>query len=109
VSTPDPSPVLYRVAYSEHVRDRLRAMLERAVALGIGRRTFDAAREIDHLLRIYPQFGEPLLDLETEGETVWHGTVDLLHVRYVIDEPNRTVFIVAPITPLPHSELAEDG
>jgi hypothetical protein len=60
-----------------------------------------AAREIDARLRIYPQFGEPLRDLQSRGETLWIGVVPPLTVEYIIDEEHRMIFVVVPHRPLP--------
>jgi hypothetical protein len=105
VSQPSGSPVPYRVVYSERVRLELKELLTRAVARGFGPQALNAAKEIAARLRIYPQFGEPLRDLQTEGETLWTGTVPPLVVQYVIDEDNRLVFVVVPLKPLPESGL----
>lgn len=90
-------PVTYRVIYSERVRQELRALLERAQARGIGRPVLDAVKGIDARLRVYPQFGQPLRDLATAGETLWIGVVEPVVVRYVVDEERRLVFVVVPL------------
>jgi hypothetical protein len=73
--------------------------------LGLGQPALDAIRTIDDRLHIYPQFGEPLRDLKTVGETLWIATVPPFVVQYIIDEPHRSVFIVVPILPLANSGL----
>jgi hypothetical protein len=50
---------------------------------------------------VYPQFGEPLRDLITLGETLWAGTVPPFVAHYVIDEARRLVFVVRPFMLLP--------
>jgi len=105
VSTPSGSLVPYRVVYSERVRTDLRELLTRAVACGLGQQALTALREIDTRLRVDPQFGEPLRDLKTEGETLWIGTIPPMVVQYVIDEERRSVFVVVPLKPLPESGL----
>ena len=57
------APVPYRVVYSERARESLRELVARARKRGLGRQVLDAAKEIDRRLRLYPQFGEPLMDL----------------------------------------------
>jgi hypothetical protein len=64
-----------------------------------------ALKAIDHRLSVYPQFGEPLRDLKMRGETLWIGTIEPLVVQYIIDEPNRLVFVVVPLKILPGFEL----
>jgi hypothetical protein len=70
---------------------------------GLGQQALNAVKQIDARLRIFPQFGEPLCDLKTAGETLWIGTVPPLVVQYVIDEENRLVFVVIPVKLLPAS------
>ncbi|MBI1915929.1 MAG: hypothetical protein HYS12_14520 [Planctomycetes bacterium] len=106
MSAPEPSPVPYRVVYSGLVRNSLRNLVVRAAARSRSSEVLAAAREIDRRLKIYPQFGETLRDLHTVGETVWHAAVPPLHVFYIIDDPNRAVFVVEPFEFLPHSGLS---
>jgi hypothetical protein len=100
-----PAPVPYRVSYSELVRNELRDLIARARARGLGRQVLAAVKEIDKRLRIYPQFGQPLQDLELEPGQVWIGTVPPLVVKYVLDEEKRQVTVVVPLTALPDSGL----
>ncbi len=100
-----PAPVPYRVSYSELVRNELRELIARAGARGLGRQVLTAVKEIDRRLRIYPQFGQPLRDLQLRPAQVWVGTVPPLVVRYVLDEANRRVTVVVPIASLPGSDL----
>jgi hypothetical protein len=93
------------VSYSARVRSELKDLLTRAAASPLGRQALEAAKIIDYRLRVYPQFGDPLRDLVTEGETLWIATVPPLVVEYVIDEPRRAVFVVVPFRPLPNSGL----
>ena len=83
----------------------MQALLARADALGLRPTIAAAVREIDARLRVYPQFGQPLRDLATAGETLWIGTVGPLVVKYVIDDPGRLVFVVQPFQPLPRLGL----
>src|SRR5947209_7992755 len=98
-----PAPLPYRVSYSQHARNELRALLERAEAAGRGPEYFQAAREIDSRLRIYPQFGEPLIDLTQERGQIYVGIVAPLVVRYVIYEDLRQVMVANPIRELRRS------
>jgi hypothetical protein len=105
VSEPSGNPAGYRVVYSERVRIELKELLTSAAARGLGQQALNAVKEIDARLRVYPQFGEPLRDLNTAGETVWTGTIPPLVVQYIIDEEKRLVFVVVPLKPLPESGL----
>ncbi len=99
------SPVPYKVVYSERVRAEVKSLVREAAAVGLGQAVLDAVKEIDARLRIYPQFGEPLRDLKTEGETLWSGTVPPLVLQYVVDDEKRLVFVVLPFKVLPHLGL----
>ena len=72
-----------------------------ARGMGVHRAIF----EIDRLLRIYPQFGEPLCDLSTRQTTLWFATIPPLVVHYIVDEAKRQVIVVGPMQPLPNSGL----
>lgn len=91
----------YHVSYSGRVRDALVALLARAGAAGHGAAALAAVQQIDYRLKVYPQFGEPLRDLNMPGETDWIGTVDPLVVEYIIDEPHHAVFVIVPIKAIP--------
>ena len=84
------------MSYSDHVRNELRALLERARAVGHGKEYLEAATEMASRLRIYPQFGEPLLDLTHRPGTIWIGTIGPLVVGYVIYEALRLVVAATP-------------
>jgi hypothetical protein len=105
VSPASDPPVRYKVVYSERVRNELKQLIARAAARGLSQEVLHAIKEIDRLLHIYPQFGEPRRDLETEGESVWSGTVPPLVVEYVLDEERRLVFVVDPLDTLPRTGL----
>jgi len=105
MSAPGDQPTRYRVVYSERVRSALRLLLARADAVDMRQVVAAAVREIDARLQIYPQFGEPLRDMETEGETLWVGAVEPLVVHYVLDDPRRLVFVVTPFKTLAHLGL----
>jgi hypothetical protein len=103
VNEPETELVPYRVVYSERVRIELRALVDRAIDAGHGRAVLDALTELDARLRIYPQFGERRRDLATAGQSQWGATFPPLFVEYVIDEPNRAVYVVIPLKALPHA------
>jgi hypothetical protein len=98
-------PLPYKVVYSEQVRAELVKLVQRAARAGLGQVVLNAVKEIDARLRIYPQFGEPLRDLGTPGETLWTGTVPPLALHYIVDNERRLVFVVQPFRLLPHVGL----
>jgi hypothetical protein len=100
-SAESPSP--YRVVYSGRVQDELRKLAEAAKAAGQGQRFVAALKEIDWRLHIYPQFGQPLYDLQRKPLRVWVGVVPPLVVRYVLNEAQRVVTVTEPMVLLPRS------
>jgi hypothetical protein len=93
------------VAYSERVREELRNLLARAAEAGLLDAVAAAAREMDRVLRIYPQIGQPLSDLHLDPARIWIAVFPPQVVRYFLDEEQRLVMVVVPIQPLPHLGL----
>jgi len=93
----DSGPPHYKVVYSGLVREELKQLLYRTRDQHRGAQTLRAIKELDRRLRIYPQFGEELQDLQMEGQTRWIATVPPFVVDYIIDEINRMVFIIVPL------------
>ena len=100
MNQPSGKPGRYRVVYSERVRSELKELLRHLVARGFGQLALNTLRELDFRLQVYPQFGEPLRDLKTEGEKLWIGTVPPWVVQYIVDEKERLVFVVLPLKTL---------
>jgi hypothetical protein len=103
VSEPSDSPVPYRVVYSEWARNELKKLTARARERGFGAEVLAALKKMDGLLRMYPQFGQPLRDLKVEPALLCVGVVPPLVVRYTLDEQRRLVTVVSPISTLPQS------
>jgi hypothetical protein len=61
---------------------------------GLGPRMLAAVKELDSRLHLYPQFGQPLRDLQLKPAQLWIGVVSPLAVRYVLDEERRLVMVV---------------
>jgi hypothetical protein len=101
-TTPGPEP--YRVAYSERARRRLLTLADIAQVRGDGDAFLTALQEFDRRLYLYPQFGEPLIDLTRERGQVWIGIVRPLAMRYGIFEERRLVMVAALPVLLPRSE-----
>ena len=95
----------YQVSYSEFVRSELSKLLARAKERGLDVQAHAAARKMDRLLHIYPQFGDPLSDLSLQPGQLRMGTVPPLVVKYALYEDRRLVIVTTPIAPLPHSGL----
>jgi hypothetical protein len=89
--------------FSEWARQSIRERAARA--RGVGQQVLEAVKEIDRLLRLYPQFGDPLADLAHEVGQSWVGTIRPLVVRYAVYEERRQVIVAVPLLPLPGSGL----
>jgi hypothetical protein len=101
VSGAPDGPVPYHVSYSAAVRERLRDLAAIARARGDGEQFLAALREFDRRLRVYPQFGDPLIDLVAEAGQVRLGAVPPLAMRYGVVEERRLVLVAAPPVLLP--------
>jgi hypothetical protein len=83
----------------------MRQLAARAVASGHAPEVVAAIQEIDRRLHIFPQFGEPKVDLTYQPGQIWIGTVPPLVVRYAIYEERRLVMVTVPLMPLPGSGI----
>jgi hypothetical protein len=104
VSTAASGPVPYRVAYSERVRQRFLALADLARERGDGEAFLAAVKEFHRRLCLYPQFGEPLIDLTQEVGQVWIGIVRPLAMRYGVFDERRVVMVAALPVLLPKAE-----
>jgi hypothetical protein len=105
VSETSNGPLSYRVVYSELVHDELEKLIAKAQERGLGSQVIAAAKKIDRLLHIYPQFGQPLLDLSSVPGQIWIGVIAPLVVRYAVYDEERLVIVTTPLAPLQHSGL----
>jgi hypothetical protein len=96
------------VVYSERVRQRLPRLAEMARERGDGEAFVAALRAFHRRLGVYPQFGDPLIDLTQEPGQVWIGIVRPLAMRYAALDDRRMVMVGALPVLLPKSE-AEGG
>ena len=83
----------------------MRSLISRARDRGLVPQLRAAIKEIDRRLHLYPQFGQPLRDLELKPLQLWLGVVAPLVVHYVLDEERRLVVVLRPPLPLPRSGL----
>jgi hypothetical protein len=107
VSPAPTEPVPYRVVYSERVRQRLLALADVARERGDGEAFLAALREFHRRLCLYPQFGEPLIELTQELGQVWLGVVRPLAMRYGVFDERRVVMVTEIPVLLPKSEPRE--
>jgi hypothetical protein len=82
----------YRVEYSGVVLQHFRLMATQATARGDGPAFTAALKEFDRLLRLYPQFGDPPIDLQIGGGQLRFGIIRPLFMRYGVNEDLRIVF-----------------
>lgn len=97
----------YRVVYSDRVRQQLLNLADLARQRGDTQAFLAALREFDRRLGLYPQFGDPLLNLTNELGQVWIGIVRPLAMRYAILEARRMVMVAATPVLLPQSRPEE--
>jgi hypothetical protein len=104
MTTAAPAPAPYRVVYSQRVRQRLLGLADVARERGDGAAFVAALKEFHRRLRVYPQFGDPLIDLTQEPGQVWIGIVRPLVMRYAVLDDRRLVMVGALPVLLPKSE-----
>ncbi len=85
----------YRVSYTGRVRQRIIELAAQARERGDGPAFVAALQEFDRRLHVYPQFGDPLLDLQAEAGQVRLGVVPPLAMRYGVLEERRMVLVAA--------------
>jgi hypothetical protein len=103
VSDASSGPLPYRVVYSERVRERVLRLADVARERGDSEAFIGALRELHRRLSIYPQFGEPLMDLTHESGQVWIGIVPPIAMRYGVIDERRIVMVAALPVLMPKS------
>ena len=99
----------YRVVYSERVRQRLLVLADVARERGDGEAFLAALKEFHRRLSLYPQFGEPLIELTQEVGQVRLGIVRPLAMRYGVFDERRVVMVTEIPVLLPKSEPQESA
>lgn len=77
---PSEPPVPYQVVFSTLVQQHLRRLAQEAFTRGDGP-AFAAFREFERRLKLYPQFGESLYDLEAEAGQICTAIIPPLTLR----------------------------
>lgn len=85
------APTPYRVEYTGLVLRHLRLLASEASSRGDGPAFVAALREFHRRLTIYPQFGDPILDLTVQQGQIRLGIVRPLAMRYGVFEERRLV------------------
>jgi hypothetical protein len=88
-------PVPYTVEYSSFVLQHLRRLAQEASARGDGPAFVAALREFHRRLELFPQFGDPIMDLSTEEGQIRLGIIRPLSMRYGVCEARRLVLCAA--------------
>jgi hypothetical protein len=105
VSESSDKPAPYRVSYTPFVRNELEKLIDRAKERDLEAQVRAAAKEIDRRLQIYPQYGDPLIDLSLAPGQIRSFTIPPLVVRYALYDDLRLVIVATPIATLPRSGL----
>jgi hypothetical protein len=88
-------PEPYDVSMSSRVYDKLRDLAFIATERGDGEAYVKALREFFRRLKVYPQFGDPLIELQQEHGQIRIGIIPPLAMRYGVLEHRRKVFVAA--------------
>ena len=88
-------PVPYTVDYSSFVLQHFRRLAQEASARGDGPAFVAALREFHRRLELFPQFGDPIMDLSTEEGQIRLGIIRPLAMRYGVCEARRLVLCAA--------------
>ncbi len=94
----------YQVIYSVRVQQHLLRLADEAAERGDGEEFVAALKEFHRRLCLYPQFGDPLVDLTQEPGQVWVGIVRPLSMRYGLFEDRRLVMVSSLPVLLPKAE-----
>jgi hypothetical protein len=92
------------VAYSEEVRQRLLTLANIARERGDAEAFLAALKEFHRRLCLYPQLGDPLIDLKHEPGQVRIGIVRPIAIRYGVFDDRRLVMVAALPVLLPKSD-----
>jgi len=107
MSDGDSGPKLYQVSYSKRVHRMLSALARQARERGDGGRFLGAFKEFHHRLCVYPQFEDPLADLQMEVGQIRIGIVSPLAMRYGVLEDRRLMIVGAIPVLLPKANVIE--
>lgn len=100
------APQPYQLSLSGRVFDKVRELAAVAAARDDGEAFLAALREFKRRLRVYPQFGDPLIDLLAQVGQIRLGIVPPLVMQYAVFEEQRQVFLTALPVLMPKSASA---
>ncbi len=98
MSTDADTPQPYELNLSVEVYAKLLELATTARDRGDGERYLAALKEFHRRLRVYPQFGDPLVDLVHQSGHIRIGIIPPLSMWYAVLEEQRLVFVtVLPV------------
>ena len=106
MSAGEVTPRLYTVTYTQRVSDGLVRFGRQTRERGDGEQFVAALKEFHRRLCLYPQFGDPLIDLQADIGHLRIGVVPPLTMRYAVLEERRSVMVGAVPVLLPRTETA---
>jgi hypothetical protein len=95
------SPTRYEVIISQWVRQRLLEFADVAKARGDAAQFLDSLKAFQRRLELYPQFGDPIIDLKAHVGQIRVGIIPPLAMRYGVLEEQRKVVVTAGPVLLP--------
>lgn len=101
--------ILYKVEYSGFVLQQIRLLAQEASKRGDGPAFAVALREFHRRLELFPQFGDPIMDLSLEEGQIRLGIVRPLSLRYGVYEARRLVLCAALPILLPMAKPDADA
>jgi hypothetical protein len=104
-------PVRYTVEYSDLVLRQFRLLGAEAYTRGDGPVFAAALREFHRRLELFPQFGDPIIDLIVEEGQIRLGIIRPLSMRYGVYEESRLVICGAlpVLLPMDKPDGSVDG
>ena len=102
-------PKIYRVSISARARAKLLEFAAKTKSRGDGEQFLSAAANFLRRLEVYPQFGDPLVDLWKEPGHIRIGIIPPLSMRYAVLENSRLVFIASLPVLLPMASSSKDA
>ncbi len=91
------------------MRQRLIELAKEAAARGDGPAFDTALKQSLARLVVYPQFGDPQIDLVVGEGQIRTGIIRPLSMRYGVNEDRRIVFCTAPPVLLPMDRQGTEG
>jgi hypothetical protein len=92
----------YHVVFSVRVREHIFNLANESKARGDLREFTHSMKQFELMLRIYPQFGDPHIDLYMNGGIMYHCIFRPLFMKYIVFDELRTVYVTSLPVLLPY-------